>query len=125
MPDGGLFDDGPGLFDVNVISETLTTTFQGDPFFGVPATGGEIEDADDLGPHLLEAMRRVSVRPKETPVSLRFLDPDTAEVDLTLNLDGQRTPFVCRVARHGMNWLVASETVLEVLRLARTSPPSV
>ena len=126
LPDGGPFDDGPGLFDINAIVETLTGTFQGDPFFGVPPTGGQIEDVDDLGPNLLEAMRTVSVHPRESPVSLRFLDPDTAEVDLTVKLNDQRTPpFVCRVARHGMNWLVARETVLEVLRLAGSSPPSV
>jgi hypothetical protein len=121
-PDAHLFDDGPGLFDVNAVIETLTTTFDRDP--KVRATLQRTEDADDLGPYLSEAMRRVSVQPEETPVSLRFLDPYTAELNLVVKLAGQRTPFAGRVAKHGTCWLVTRETVLTVLRLAETSPPS-
>jgi len=70
-------------------------------------------------------VRRFSVHPRETPVSLRFLNADAAELNLVVNLAGQRTPFMGRVARDGTNWLVARETVLVVIRLAGTSPPSV
>jgi hypothetical protein len=123
LPEGDPFDDGPGLFDINAILETLMGTFHTDP--QVRATQRRIDDAGDLGPYLVEAMRRVSVHPRETPIALRFLDADTAELNLVVNLSGQRTPLGGRVARDGMNWLVARETVLEVLRLAGTSPPSV
>jgi hypothetical protein len=121
-PDAHLFDGGPGLFDVNEVIETLTTMFDRDP--EVRATMRRTEDADNLGPYLSEAMRRVSVQPQETPVSLRFLDPDTAELNLVVNLAGQPTPFVGRVARHGTGWLVTRDTVLTVLRLAGTPPPT-
>jgi hypothetical protein len=92
LADGGSFDDGPGLFDFNAIIETFTGTFHTDP--KVRATQRRIEDAGNLGPYLVEAMRRVSVHPRETPGALRFLDADTAELNLVVNLAGQRTPFV-------------------------------
>jgi hypothetical protein len=121
--DAHLFDDGPGLFDIHDVIETLTTLFDRDP--KVRATLRRTEDALNLGPSLSEAMRNVSVHPRETPVSLRFLDPDTAELNLVVNLADQRTPIVGRVARHGTCWSVTRETVLSVLRVAGTSPPNI
>jgi hypothetical protein len=120
-PDPHLYDKEPGLFDVNVMIETLTTTFDR------RATAMEIdrgiENPDEFGPYVLKALRKISVEPTQHRVSLRVLNPDTTELNGVADLGGQQTPFVCRLARHGARWLVTRETLQMLLQIA-DSPPT-
>jgi hypothetical protein len=92
--------------------------------FGGPRDPGALsaamEDAEELEPHLLAAGQRHSVRPSSARVErLRFLDDDTVDVSFVINLQGgPGSTFVGRGLRRNGRWLVARETVVDVLRRA-------